>query len=125
MGDIINELNAIVRAKDKVVANVARGLFRDLVRLAPVGNKRLWLNPNSAPKGYQGGTLKSAWNIEKVSNDKWIIFNDTPYAELRTRPLIIDSNGAVLQGSKQNELGIDPIIEKWNNKLQDDLRKIR
>ena len=125
MGAIINELNAIVRAKDKVVANVARGLFRDLVRLAPVGNKRLWLNPNSAPKGYQGGTLKSAWNIEKVSNDKWIIFNDTPYAELRTRPLIIDSNGAVLQGSKQNELGIDPIIEKWNNKLQDDLRKIR
>ena len=125
MGQILNELNAIVRAKDKVVANVANGLYRELKKITPTGNPSLWINPDAAPEGYEGGTLKHAWQIEQVSNDKWILFNDMPYAELRTRPTVQDiTTKAVLQGSKQNELGIDPFIEKWNDKLKADLRKI-
>jgi len=125
MGAILNELNQIISKKNLVVATIANDLYNELVNATPVGNPSIWKNPNSAPKGYSGGYLKGGWELKELSNGSWIIDNPTEYAELRIAPLIIDSDGAVLQGSKQFSAGAEQIIDKYNRILESKLKAIK
>ena len=45
----------------------------------PVGLPSLWKNPNSAPKGYVGGSLRQSFTIDRVDNG-WNVYSQLPYA---------------------------------------------
>ena len=60
--------------------DVATDFHADIISNTVVGNPSRWKNPNSAPRGYVGGTLKSSWQIEK-RGDNWVVFSNEPYAE--------------------------------------------
>lgn len=139
MGAILNELNDIIREKDRVVATVATDLYNDLVEATPTGNPSLWkttpLNPKryrtrdgkrklAKPVGYVGGYLKGGWEL-KETKDGWIIDNPVEYAEIRLLPLLLNGDGGVIQGSKQFPAGIEQIISKYERILQQKLKAIK
>ncbi|AZU97863.1 neck protein [Vibrio phage LP.2] len=98
--------NAIAAQKE-IVKVVSIGLFSGTITSSPVGNPRLWKNPNSAPDGYTGGSFRANWyltqtvgsvkyneskktsesemisgitaTIEKVDSSQWILTNNAPY----------------------------------------------
>mgnify|MGYP006899601027 FL=1 len=106
MSDILKEYNAIMRKKDIVVAKIAAQLYRELITITPVAK----------------GELKSDWQLQK-DGSSWIISNNMEYAEIRLSPLIED-NGKAIVGSFKYPLGIQPTIEKYNIKLQKELKAI-
>lgn len=42
---------------------IALGLFRNIVRISPVGNPDRWKDPSSAPPGYVGGRFRGNWQV--------------------------------------------------------------
>lgn len=72
MGEIRTEVDADVRA----TALYALGRFQSLT---PVGNPSTWKNPNSAPKGYVGGSLKKDFSLDKTK-DGYFVGTPLPYA---------------------------------------------
>lgn len=114
------ELKQIISKQEQVVAKIAADLYRELIKVTPVGDPSLWKNPNSAPAGYVGGNLRSSWTLEK-QGDTWVINNPTEYAEIRLSPYA--NNGQI--GSKQMPAGIYPIIQKYEKRLQSELRTIK
>ena len=113
------ELQQILKKQEIVTATIATDLVGELKRATPVGNKNLWKNPDSAPSGYVGGNLRRNWTINKTDN-VWEINNNAQYAERRLMPLSPDG----YYGSKQNPAGVQPIIDKYDRKLQRELNKI-
>ena len=107
MSDILKEYNDIMRKKDIVVAKIAAQLYRELITITPVAK----------------GELKSDWQLQK-DGSSWIISNNMEYAEIRLSPLIED-NGKAIVGSFKYPLGIQPVIEKYNIKLQKELKAIK
>ena len=108
MGKILEELNQIISEKDRIVAGVAHALYNDLIALTPV----------------QTGYLRQSWSIREYENG-YIIDNPTVYAEIRLSPMIENSNGKLIQGSRQNPAGIEAIIDKHERQLQTKLKGIK
>lgn len=58
--------NIIIENKNLTERQLRAGMFdsmNSIVLGSPVGNKSLWKNPDSAPKGYTGGAYRSAHRI--------------------------------------------------------------
>ena len=105
MGLLTDELDAIVKKQEKVVAGVVADLFAELVKRTPVDT----------------GQLRQAWSIER-NGDSWIISNGLEYASI-----IFDGRKVVngkLQGSTQLSQGIQPILDNFNRTLEIELRRI-
>lgn len=113
------ELDLILKRQEIVTATIATDLMGELVKVTPVGNPAKWNHPTAKPKGYVGGQLKRSWTINKTGN-VWEINNNMQYAERRLSPL---SPGGYY-GSRQNPAGIQPIIDRYDRKLQSQLNKI-
>lgn len=113
------ELDLILKKQEIVTATIATDLVGELVNTSPVGSPQTWKNPDSAPSGYTGGNLRRNWTIAKTGN-VWEINNNAQYAERRLMPLSPDG----YYGSKQFPAGAQPIIDKYDRKLQSELNKI-
>lgn len=109
MGAILNDLNQIIRQKDKVVSTVALDLYNELVNATPV----------------QTGYLRGGWELKEFQDGTIIIDNPVEYAEIRLLPLITDDNGSIIQGSKQFSAGIEGILDKYERILQQKLKAIK
>ena len=55
-------------AHKKVRATLA-GISNLIIKGTPVGDPKLWKNPDSVPKGYTGGALRGAWNASLNTQD--------------------------------------------------------
>ena len=106
MASISEELDIIVRKKNKVVSKVAQSLLSELIHVTPVDT----------------GALKGAWYIEKTP-DGWRLSNNMNYASI-----LFDGRRIVSgkeQGSLQLPGGINPVLAKYNIIMQQELNKIR
>lgn len=73
------QAQAVLRVDKRIEQEAARMLYNNIVKRTPIGNPRIW-NPPVWPKGYQPGSLKTAWQIE-INGDEVVISNELPYAE--------------------------------------------
>lgn len=117
------ELNQILKKQEIVTATIATGLLGELENATPVGNPDGWENPDAAPDGYTGGMLRKSWTIAKTGN-VWEINNNAQYAEHRLQPAYVNEKGVLISGSFQFPAGVQPIIDKYDRKLQRELNKI-
>jgi len=117
------ELDLILKKQNIITATVATDLLGELKRATPVGNPSLWEDPDAAPDGYTGGQLRRNWTIAKNGNI-WEINNNMQYAEHRLQPAYVNEKGVLISGSFQFPAGVQPIIDKYDRKLQSDLNKI-
>lgn len=88
----------MISQKDKIIVEMVANLFRELTQRTPVDT----------------GTLKSAWQIDKVG-DGWILSNNMQYADtiFNGRRFAVDK----MIGSKQLPDGVYPILQQFNNEL--------
>jgi len=70
----------IRKTYDEDVKKLAFYALKRLKDETPVGNPDTWKNPNSAPRGYRGGTLKKSFNLDRTK-DGYLIGSDIIYAE--------------------------------------------
>lgn len=66
--------NIIIKNEKLTEKQLRAGMFdaaNVIIEGSPVGNKDTWQNPNSAPKGYVGGSYRSAHriSINKITRD--------------------------------------------------------
>lgn len=54
---------AIEKAVEDIVQEDAIAALATIIQATPVGDPRLWQNPNSAPPGYVGGHARASWNV--------------------------------------------------------------
>ena len=89
-----------------VIAEVVQGLLAELTANTPVDTAQ----------------LKGAWNISKKDDYSWVLSNNMEYASIifEGRRLVAGK----YYGSLQLVDGIDPILEKWNDILQNRLDKL-
>ena len=105
MDSILQDLNNIAEQTEKILASVAADLFAELQLKTPVDT----------------GQLRQSWALDKVS-DGFEISNNLSYASI-----IFDGRKIVngkAQGSTQLAEGIQPILDKYNRRLEIELRRI-
>lgn len=106
MGDILKEFEAIERKKDDAILSVAIELRAELVKSTPVDT----------------GNLRGSWTALTKTDDGYRFGNSAIYADivLTGRRIV---NGKTY-GSEQLPEGIAPIIQKYNEILQQKLKAI-
>lgn len=130
--DIKKEFAQILKKRDNVVKTGAVSLFGDLVENSPVGENvpsRPWIrNPNKMTKSYQGGELRDSWQPpERLGLLNWRISNIAPHAYVidgGRRQAIVKGTMKWI-GSEQLPKGFQPIVDKFEPKLQRELDKIK
>lgn len=100
---LANEIRAAFDQELQALALYALGRFQTI---SPVGNPSLWKNPNAAPKGYVGGSLRQSFTMEKKPFG-WSVFTTLPYGER----IFVDGWSTQLPAG-----GIDLIIADLTNR---------
>ena len=111
-------LDLIVKDAKKIIATEALGLKADLVSAAPVGNPATW-KTKYPPKNYVGGTFKAGWQMKKVSDLHFQIYNPVEYASILWRGY---RNG---RGSKQWPDGGDIMLKQTDNAINRRMASIK
>lgn len=104
---LLKEFDEIIDKKDKVLLAVAIELRSALVKATPVDTS----------------FLKSSWQPVRKTDDGYVISNTALYAD------IVLAGRRIVQGktygSNQLPEGIQPIIQKYNEILQEKLKEIK
>lgn len=122
MGAITDELDEIVKKQEKVIAKIVADLFAELQSITPVGNPDIW-ETKYPPKNYIGGSLKVAWELSKT-NDGWLISNSMEYADIILSERGFNPEFGKVAGSLQFPDGIQPTLDKYNRRLEIELKRI-
>lgn len=93
------ELKAMIKKRDKVVAEMATNLLAELTSRTPVDT----------------GILKASWELTKVG-DGWLLSNNMDYASYIFNGIRVIESKQV--GSKQLPDGVFPILQLFNRELQ-------
>ena len=121
--DLSDALDHLERMQEVVLAETVADLYSELVTVTPVGDASQW-NTKYPPKGYIGGSLRAAWKLTRLANNRWKLSNNMEYASI-----IFDGrkpgSGGWLQGSKQLPAGVDPILLKYNLLLTQRLNRLK
>ena len=72
------EVNLVVKTNAKTLAEGVEILKENVEKRTPVGRPELWKYP--AHKDYLPGTLKNSWELSKLSDLYYTLYNDVPYA---------------------------------------------
>jgi len=99
------EFENLLDQKQKILNKVVLNLYSELVRATPVDT----------------GTLKTSWELKKVSSTHWVLSNNMEYAEIIFRGI----RPGVKGGSKNLPDGVYPILQKFNTQLELELANIR
>lgn len=127
---LLSEFKQIENEADRILLSVAIELRAELIEVTPTGDPSKWaVNIGRSkgdyikPKGYSGGNLKSSWQPLKKTANGYVLSNTALYADIILEGYRIVNGKAI--GSKQLIAGIDPILEKHNNILQEKLKGIK
>ena len=72
----------------------------------PTGDPKRWKRPNSAPKGYVGGSLRQSFTVEREGQG-WNVFSQLPYAV----PIWVEGHSSLLRRG-----AVDLIIADLTNR---------
>lgn len=99
-------VQAIVKAKERILAKNVADLFAELLKKSPVDT----------------GAFRGAWRLEKTSKG-WTIYNGMEYASILWdgRRLI----GQQWFGSEQWPEGGEALLLWYNNKIEDEFKRIK
>lgn len=59
--ELANFAAKTIRRNNAIVRKIVLDMGTQLVLRTPVGNPRIWQNPNGAPSGYAGGAARANW----------------------------------------------------------------
>jgi len=99
------EFENLLSDKDKIVSKMVLNLYSELVKHTPVDT----------------GTLKTAWELKKVSSTHWVLSNNMEYADIIFRGI----RAGVTGGSKQLPDGVYPIVQRFNVELEEELSRLK
>jgi len=100
-----SEFQDLLSKQEQIINRYVVNLHTELIRSTPVDT----------------GTLKSAWELKKVSATHWVMSNNMEYADIIFRGI----RAGVKGGSKQLPDGVYPILQRFNLELQEELQKLK
>ena len=104
---IAEALDKLWKLQMQILTTIVAELFDELIQNTPVDT----------------GQLRTSWDMIKVNETHWTITNNMEYASI-----IFDGRRLVagkMHGSNQLPDGIDPILAKYNQLLEERLNNIR
>ena len=111
-------LDMIVADSKKVIAEEAIGLKASLVIASPVGTPE-----TTGIKGYVGGTFKAGWQMKKINDLHWQIYNPVEYSS------ILFAGRRTVNGKTYGSLqwfdGGDGMVAKTDNNITRRLNNIK